>query len=182
VQDLDGKCRSDATAHTSQKLSADYADLVTQVQDTITVKQIQSEAMFGTTFDSSVESELEQTRIELAKRQALAAAMGSVAAAQAALAGPHAAADIGAAVSGLAKQCEAIHQLPRGAAIPDVGGQAGQVLMGQICEKKVPKSSAALGEVAKAIATKFEAEKPLYESINAGCIKLASEIARHHPR
>jgi len=175
----EGAAAAAQLAHTSQQLSSYYADLENQVADTVTLKQIQSEVMFESTFDSAIEKQLDQTRSELAKRQALAAAMGNVAVAYAALAGSHAAEDIGAAVSGLARQCEAIHKLPGGPAIPDVVGQATQILLDQIREKKVRKSSKALGEVVKAIAELFEAEKPLYESINADRIKLASEIARH---
>ena len=175
----EGAAAATQLTHTAQQLSAYYADLVTQVQDTVTLKQIQSEVIFGSTFDSAVEKELDQTRNELAKRETLAVAMGNVAAAYAALAGSHAAEDIGAAVAGLTKQCEVIHKLPGGPAIPDVVGQATQILLDQIREKKVRKSSKALSEVVKAIATLFEAEKPLYESINADRLKLASEIARH---
>src|SRR3974390_529079 len=88
----EGIAAANQLTRTSQQLSAYYADLMSQVQDTITLKQIQAEVMFESPFDTSIANELDQTRQELAQRQALATAMGNVATAYASLAGANSAA------------------------------------------------------------------------------------------
>lgn len=175
----EGIAAANQLTRTSQQLSAYYADLISQVQDTITLKQIQAEVMFESPFDISIANELNKTRQELAQRQALATAMGNVATAYASLAGANSAADISAAASGLAKQCEAIHKLPGGPAIPDVVGKAAELLVEQIRERKLRQSSEAISNAVKAVGTLFDAEKSLYESIDSDRVNLASEIARH---
>ncbi|HVO78425.1 MAG TPA: hypothetical protein VMT39_00260 [Candidatus Bathyarchaeia archaeon] len=175
----EGVAAATQLTRTSQQLSAYYGDLSSQVQDTVALKQIQADVMFGSPFDSSIQNELDETRRELAQRQALAVAMGNVATAYAALAGTNSAADIGSAASGLAKQCEDIHKLPGGPAIPDVVGKAAQLLLDQIRERKLRQSSETISNAVKAVGALFDAEKPVYESINSDRIKLASEIARH---
>jgi len=175
----EGLAAANQLTRTSQQLSAYYSDLISQVQDTITLKQIQAEVMFESPFDTSIADQLNETRQELAQRQSLATALGNVATAYASLAGANSAADIGAAASGLAKQFEAIHKLPGGPAIPDVVGKAAELLLDQMRERKLRQSSEAISNVVKAVGTLFDAEKPLYESIDSDRIKLASEIARH---
>ena len=175
----EGLAAANQLTRTSQQLSAYYSDLISQVQDTITLKQIQAEVMFESPFDTSIADQLNETRQELAQRQSLATALGNVATAYASLAGANSAADIGAAASGLAKQFEAIHKLPGGPAIPDVVGKAAELLLDQMRERKLRQSSEAISNVVKAVGTLFDAEKPLSESIDSDRIKLASEIARH---
>jgi hypothetical protein len=169
----------------SQQLTAYYTDLEQQVTDTITLNLIQAEVMPDQAVDPKQQSDIQAalivTRQELAKRVAMAKAMGTLAAAYASLAGSKAAADIGTAASGMATACTSIGPLSsaESAAIPDIVHQAAQLLIDSIRERKLRQSSAAIGNVVGAIATLFQKEEHLYTSINDDHIKIAAQVARH---
>jgi hypothetical protein len=163
--------------HVSQELLDYYTDLSRQIDDTVALNLIQAE-MVGLPFDDSDRSRLNDTKLELGKRAAMAKAMGTLANAYAGLAGSKSAEDIGAAASNLAQQCVVMKALPGGPAIPDLVGQAGQQLVELIRNHKLQKSSGAIAKSVMAIEILFERETPVYESINKQKIVLAQSIAR----
>jgi hypothetical protein len=162
--------------HVSQQLSDYYAGLSSQMDDTITLNQIQAE-LLGVPFDDSDHNRLNTTKQELDKRAAMANSLGTLATAYAALAGAKSATDIGNAASDLAKECVGLTALPGGAAIPDVVAQAGQQLVELVRAHKLQQSSEAISRTVAAIDTLFESEVPVYESINKQRIVLAQSLA-----
>jgi hypothetical protein len=163
--------------HVSQQLSDYYTDLSNQIDDTVALNLIQAE-MLGLPFDQTDRDRLNDTKLELGKRAAMAKAMGTLANAYAALAGSKSAEDIGNAASNLAHSCVAMKALPGGPAIPDLVGQAGQQLVELIRNHKLQQSSGTIAKTIAAIETLFEREMPVYESINKQGIVLAQSIAR----
>lgn len=162
--------------HTSQQLSDYYTDLTNQIEDTVTLNQIQAE-MLGLPFDDSDRDRLNTTEQELAKRASMAKAISNLATAYAALAGSKSAAEIGSAASSFAQECGAIKALPGGPAIPNLVGQVADQLVELIRNRKLRQSSAGISQALTAIDTLFEKEMPVYESINKQRITLAQSIA-----
>lgn len=162
--------------NTSQQLTNYYADLTNQIEDTITLNQIQAE-MLGLPFDDSDRARLNTTEQELAKRAAMAKAMGDLAAAYSALAGSKAPTDIVTAATELAHECGAMKAMPGGPAIPNLVAQAGEQLVELIRTRKLRQSSEGISQALTAIDTLFEKEMPVYESINRQRITLAQSIA-----
>jgi hypothetical protein len=160
----------------SQQLSDYYTDLSSQADDTLALNQLQA-SLLGVPFDDSDRARLNTTKEELAKRAAMAKALGTLASAYAALAGSKSAADIGTAASGLAKECVALKALPGGGTIPDALAQAGQQLVELIRAHKLQQSSETIGKAVGAIDTLFEQEMPVYESINRQRITLAQSLS-----
>ena len=163
--------------HVSQQLSDYYTDLSNQIDDTVALNQIQAE-MLDLPFVESDRNRLNDTKLELGKRAAMAKAMGTLANAYAALAASKSAEDIGNAASNLAQQCVVMKALPGGPAIPDRVGQVGQQLVELIRNHKLQQSSGTIAKAVMAIETMFERETPVYESINKQRIVLAQSIAR----
>jgi hypothetical protein len=163
--------------HASHQLSDYYAGLSNQIDDTVALNLIQAE-MLGLPFDDSDRTRLNDTKLELGKRAAMAKAMGTLANAYAELAASKSAEDIGNAASSLAHQCVVMKALPGGPAIPDLVGQAGQQLVELIRNHKLQQSSGTIAKTVMAIETLFERETPVYESINKQRVVLAQSIAR----
>lgn len=163
--------------NTSQQLAAYYTDLSNQVADTITLNEMYSQLMFQTAMDASVRSELETTQKELAKRVAMAQALGKLAAAYAALANSKAATDISTAAAGLANQCKSIAPLPGGSAIPDIVSVASQNLVEYIRQRKLRKSSEAISQIVSGMQSLFTSEMPAYKSLNRRRVEIAQRVA-----
>lgn len=162
----------------SQQLSAYYTGLSTQTQDSITLIQIQ-ETVMELPPSPAAKTALDTTRVELDKRVALAKAVANVATAYSALAGSKSAGDIATAASGLAEQCSSIKPLPGGPAIPDTVGQAGQMLVDAVRERKLRQSSQGVSKAVAAVATMFRGEIGIYESINSDRLMVAAQVAEH---
>jgi hypothetical protein len=160
----------------SQQLTAYYADLQQQMSDTVALSQLQSD-LLGVPFEDTDRAQLDTTRQELAKRAAMAKAMGALATAYAGLAGSKAGAEIGTAASELANQLVGMKALPGGPAIPDIVGQAGQMLVEAIRARKLKQSSAKIAEAVNAVNHLFDKESPVYESINRQRVILAESLA-----
>lgn len=160
----------------SQQLTSYYADLQQQMSDTVALSQLQSD-LLGVPFDETDRAQLDTTRQELAKRAAMAKAMSALATAYAGLAGSKAGAEIGTAASELANQLVGMNALPGGPAIPDIVGQAGQMLVEAIRKRKLKQSSAKIAEAINAVNRLFEKEAPVYESINRQRVMLAESLA-----
>jgi hypothetical protein len=163
--------------HVSQQLSDYYTGLYNQIDDTVALNEIQAE-MLDLPFDNPDRTLLNDTKVELGKRAAMAKAMGTLANAYAALAASKSAEDIGSAASNLARSCVAMKALPGGPAIPDLVGQAWQQLVELIRNHKLQQSSGTIAKTITAVETLFERETPVYESINRQRIVLAQSIAR----
>lgn len=163
--------------NTSQQLAAYYTDLSNQVGDTITLNEMYSQLMFQSAMDASVRSELETTQKELAKRVAMAQALGKLAAAYAALANSKAATDISTAAAGLATQCKSIAPLPGGSAIPDLVSVASQNLVEYIRQRKLRKSSEAISQIVSGMQSLFGSEMPAYKSLNRRRVEIAQRVA-----
>ncbi len=164
--------------NTTLQLTAYYTDLSNQVADFTTLSEMHSELMFQQPLDSSVRSELNTTEQELAKRLALAQALGKLASAYSALATSKAATDISTAASGLASECKAIAPLPGGSAIPDIVGQAAQQLVEYLRAKKLRQSSEAVSKIVAGIQQMFVSEMTAYESLNRRRVEMAQRVAR----
>ena len=162
--------------HVSQQLSDYYTGLSSQMDDTITLNQIQAELMV-LPFDDSDHNRLNTTNRSWTSALPWPSSLGTLATAYAALAGAKSATDIGNAASALAKECVGITALPGGAAIPDVVAQAGQQLVELVRARKLQQSSEAISQTVAAIDTLFESEMPVYESINKQRIVLAQSLA-----
>ncbi len=160
----------------SQQLTAYYADLQQQMSDTVGLSQLQSD-LLGVPFEDTDRAQLDTTRQELAKRAAMAKALGALATAYAGLAGSKSGAEIGTAASELANQLVGMNALPGGPAIPDIVGQAGQMLVEAIRTHKLKQSSAKIAEAVNAVNRLFEKEAPVYESINRQRLMLAESLA-----
>jgi hypothetical protein len=162
----------------SQKLSAYYTDLAKQTGDSVSLNQIQ-EAVMDLPAAPQAQAELETTRVELGKRAALANSMNNLAVAYAGLAGSKAAGDIADAASGFAKQCGQIHKLPGGPALPDLIGQAGELLVNAIREHKLKQSTEAISKAVAGVDQLFHSEMRLYESTNQDRVTVAAQTAEH---
>jgi hypothetical protein len=165
-------------ANVSQKLSAYYTDLSKQTEDSISLNQIQ-EAVMELPAAPRAQAELETTRLELAKRAALANSMNNLAIAYAELAGSKSVSDIATAASGFANQCSQIRQLPGGPAVPELVGQAGGLLVEAIRERKLKQSSEAISNAVAAVDKLYHDEMKEYESINQDRAAVAAQIAEH---
>jgi hypothetical protein len=162
----------------SQKLSAYYTDLSKQTEDSISLNQIQ-EAVMELPAAPQAQAELETTRLELAKRAAMANSMNNLAIAYAGLAGSKSSGDIASAASGFANQCSQIHALPGGPAVPDLIGRAGGMLVDAIREHKLKQSAEAISKAVAAVDKLYHDEMKQYESINQDRATVAAQIAEH---
>ena len=161
----------------SQQLTSYYTDLSNQVAETITLQEMHSQLMFQTPMDSSVRAELNTTRQELAKRVAMAQALGKLATAYSALANSKSATDISTAAGGLASECKSIAPLPGGSAIPDLVSVASQNLVEYIKQRKLRKSSEAISQIVSGIQEMFASEIPAYKSLNRRRVEIAQRVA-----
>ena len=160
----------------SQQLNTYYADLVQQVNDTVSLNEMQSQ-MLGVPFDQIDRDQLDTTRQELAKRAAMAHALGTLAQAYAGLAGSKAGADIGTAASALTTELAGLKAIPNGPAIGNLVTQASEVLVELIRTHKLQQSSGKIAEIVEAVNQMFQKESSTYESINQQRVVLAESLA-----
>ena len=160
----------------SQQLNAYYADLVQQVNDTVSLNEMQSQ-MLGIPFEQIDRDQLDTTRQELAKRAAMAHALGTLAQAYAGLAGSKAGTDIGTAASALTTELAGMKAIPNGPAVSNLVTQASEDLVELIRTHKLHQSSGKIAEIVNAVNQMFQKESPAYESINQQRVVLAESLA-----
>jgi len=160
----------------SQQLNAYYSDLVQQVNDTVSLNEMQSQ-MLGIPFEQIDRDQLDTTRQELAKRAAMAHALGTLAQAYAGLAGSKAGTDIGTAASALTTELAGMKAIPNGPAISNLVMQASEDLVELIRTHKLHQSSGKIAEIVNAVNQMFQKESPAYESINQQRVVLAESLA-----
>ncbi len=160
----------------SQQLDAYYIDLEQQINDTVSLNEIQSQ-MLGVPFEQVDRDQLDTTRQELAKRAAMAHALGTLAQAYAGLAGSKAGTDIGTAASALSNELAGMKAIPNGPAIGDLVTQASTVLVELVRAHKLQQSSGKIAEIVNKVNLMFQKESSTYESINQQRIVLAESLA-----
>lgn len=161
----------------SQQLTAYYTDLSNQVADTITLQEMYAEQN-SRAMNEDLKTYLNTTQEELAKRVALAQALGKLANAYAALANSKAATDISTAAEGLANECKSIAPLPGGSAIPDVVSVASKQLVEYVRQRKLRKSSDAISEIVLGVQAMFASEMKAYETQNKERLRIAASVSR----
>ena len=176
------KTNTDAAAAAQQlttvstNLSAYYADLSTQLDDTITLNEVQA-AMYQLPFGDDVRGQILDVKSQIAKREAMAQSLGKLATAYGSLAGSTAGADAGTAASALADELSTAQAIPSGSAIPDIVGQAAKLLVDFVQTRDLKKGSIAVSKAVSAVNDLFDGEKPAYESIEKQRLALARQIA-----
>jgi len=163
----------------SQQLAAYYADLDQQMRDTISLNQMQSD-LLGVPSDQTDLDRFSVTRDELAKRAAMAHALGALAQAYAGLAGSKAGSDVGTAASAFATELAAIKAIPGGPGISSLVTQASGALVELIRAHKLQQSSGKIAEVVSAVDKLFQKESKevtVYQSINKQRVELAESLA-----
>ena len=161
----------------SQQLTAYYTDLSNQVADTITLQEMYAEQN-SRAMNEDLKTSLNTTQEELAKRVALAQALGKLANAYAALANSKAATDISTAAEGLANECKSIAPLPGGSAIPDVVSAASKQLVEYVRQRKLRKSSDAISQIVSGVQAMFASEMKAYETQNKERLRIAASVSR----
>lgn len=177
------KTATDATAAAKQmntvatNLAAYYDELSTQLDDTVELNQLQS-VIYKIPFADADRALIIDVKSQISKRAALANSLADLSTAYGNLAGSTASADASTAASALANELATAKAVPQGSAIPDVAGDAAQLLVTFVQTRDLKKGSEAVSKTVTAVSDIFDGEKKAYESIENARLALARLLAQ----
>src|ERR1700744_6796157 len=157
-----------AAAHQLNKAASDleayYGDLCTQLDETVTLNEVQS-AIDKIPFGSEDRTQILDVRGEISKRAAMAHSLTDLANAYGNLAGSSAGADAATSASALADELSTVKAIPGGSGIPDIAGAAAKLLVEYAQTRSLKKGALGVSQAVTAVSELFDGEKPAYVSI-----------------
>ena len=157
-------------------LGAYYDDLSTQLDDTIQLNQLQS-VIYKIPFSDADRASIIDVKSAISKRAAMAHCLADLATAYGNLAGSTASSDASTAASALADDLATAKAIPQGSAIPDIAGDAANLLTAYVQSHDLKKASEGVSKAVAAVSDIFDGEKKAYESIEKQRLALARQIA-----